>query len=255
MLVTSAVRYTGHRCERIVLWEGPPLRHLQSVDSLPSGLALFEGVDPCDREQVLDCLGASYVTYDEGDVVAEAARTAGPVAYLTEGRVYGCVYDEEGNRSILHVFVPGQALSYGGAFGFNTLVDMTAVARCGCRLLVFDLAVPSSPHLRRCVDIIRANLAQTVAAFGADLAATLGIRSRRTARGKVLAYLEHEARRQGSSSVVVPLTRQELADYLSIDRATLSRELRTLADEGHFEVDRNHFDLHLKPKDGRHASK
>ena len=71
----------------------------------------------------------------------------------------------------------------------------------------------------------------------------------------MLAYLEHEARRQGSSSVVVPLTRQELADYLSIDRATLSRELRTLADEGHFEVDRNHFDLHLKPKDGRHASK
>ena len=141
------------------------MRHLQPVDSLPSGLALLEGVDSCDREQVLDCLGASYVTYDEGDVVAEAARTAGPVAYLTEGRVYGCVYDEEGNRSILHVFVPGQALSYGGAFGFNTLVDMTAVARRGCRLLVFDLAVPSSPHLRRCIDIIRANLAQTVAAF------------------------------------------------------------------------------------------
>ena len=225
------------------------------MDSLPPGLALLEGVDPCDQEWALTCMGASYVSYDEGDVVAEAARAAGPVAYLVEGRVYGCIYDEEGNRSILHVFVPGQALSYGGAFGFNTLVDMTAVARRGCRMLVFELADAPSDRLQRCIDTVRANLAQAVAAFGADLAATLGIRSRRTARGKVLAYLEHEAMRQGSSSLEIPLTRQELADYLSIDRATLSRELRTLADEGHFEVNRNRFDLHLRPKDGHHAQK
>ncbi len=221
------------------------------MDSLPSGLALLKGVESCNQGRVLDCLNASYVVYDDGDVISEAARGVGPVAYLVEGRAYGCIYDEEGNRSILHVFVPGQSLSYGGAFGFNTLIDMTVVARRGCRLLVLDLASASPcSRLDRCVDIVRANLAQTVAAFGADLVATLGIRSRRTARGKVLAYLEHEANRQGSNSFEIPLTRQELADYLSIDRATLSRELRALADEGHFEVSRNHFDLHLKPKDG-----
>lgn len=230
------------------------MRHLQTLDSLPSGLALLAGVESCDRARVLDCLNALCVTYDDGDVIAEGTPGGSRVVCLLAGRADGCVYDEDGNRSILHLFTPGQALSYGGAFGFGALLDLIVIARRGCTLLTLDLAAPPAdcPHLRECVDTVRANLAQTVASFDADLMATLNIRTRRTARGKVLAYLEHEARCQGSSSVDIPFSRQELADYLAIDRATLSRELRGLADEGQFEVHRNHFELHLQPPKGHH---
>ena len=230
------------------------MRHIQPTGSLPSDLLLLAGIEPCNRERVLDCLHAACIGYDDGDVILEPSSPTPCVACLVAGRADGCIYDEDGNRSILHLFTPGQVLSYGGAFGFGSLLDLTVVARRGCTLLTLDLtAAPSScESMRNCVDTVRANLAQAVASFDADLVATLGIRTRRTARGKVLAYLEREARRQGSLSVDVPLSRQELADYLAIDRATLSRELRALADEGQFEVKRNHFDLHIKPPKGHH---
>lgn len=232
------------------------MRHLQPLDSLPSDLPLLAGISLCARERALECLHAACVTYDVGDEIAEAARDASRVACLVAGRADGYLFDEDGNRSILHVFTPGQALSYGGAFGFGALLDLTVVAQRGCMLLTLDLRAPVSgcPHEHACAAAVRANLAQAVASFDADLMATLGIRARRTARGKVLAYLEHEARRQGGLSIDVPFTRQELADYLAIDRATLSRELRSLADEGQFEVDRNHFDLHLHPPKGHHRA-
>lgn len=229
------------------------MRHLKSLGKLPSDLPLLAGVATCERDRMLECLHACCVAYDDGDAIAETQGRPPCVVYLVEGRADGCVYDEEGNRSILHIFSPGQALSYGGAFGFGALLDLTVVARRGCTLVTLDLAAPPSGCAcrRECVDTVRANLAQTVASFDADLMATLGIRARRTARGKLLAYLEREAQRQGSMSIDIPLARQELADYLAIDRATLSRELRGLADEGQFEVDRNHFELHIKPKEHR----
>lgn len=229
------------------------MRHLIPLGLLPSDLPLLADLGSCGRERVLECLGATCVTYDDGDDVAELASKGSPVVCLVEGRADGCIFDEDGNRSIMHVFTPGQVLSYGGAFGFGALLNFTVVAR-GCTLLTLNLAAPPAgcAHLHACVDGIRANLIRAVASFDADLMATLGMRARRTARGKVLAYLEHESGRQGSCSIDIPLTRQELADYLAIDRATLSRELKSLAGEGHFEVRRNHFDLHIKPPKGHH---
>lgn len=229
------------------------MRHLIPLGLLPSDLPLLAGLGSCACERVLECLGATCVAYDDGDSVAELASKRPPVICLVEGRADGCIFDEDGNRSIMHVFTPGQVLSYGGAFGFGALLNFTVVSR-GCTLLTLDLtAAPANcPHLHGCVDGIRANLTRAVASFDADLMATLGMRARRTARGKVLAYLEHEASRQGSPSIDIPLTRQELADYLAIDRATLSRELKNLANEGHFEVNRSHFDLHIKPPKGHH---
>ena len=67
-------------------------------------------------------------------------------------------------------------------------------------------------------------------------------------RGKVLAFLEYEARCRGTNEFDIAFNRQELADYLCVDRAALSRELASLRDEGQFDFERNHFVVHLKPK-------
>lgn len=109
-------------------------------------------------------------------------------------------------------------------------------------------------HCQVYVAQVERNLAQAVAELDAEIMTTLNIRLRRSMRGKVLAYLEYEADRQGSDSFDIPFTRQELADYLRGDRAALSRELGVLRDEGQFEFTRNHFGLHLKPKFKRCSS-
>ena len=65
--------------------------------------------------------------------------------------------------------------------------------------------------------------------------------TKRTTREKLLSYLSSEARRSGSSSFDIPFNRQQLADYLSVDRSAMSNELCHLRDEGLISFQKNHF--------------
>ena len=63
-------------------------------------------------------------------------------------------------------------------------------------------------------------------------------------RGRLLTYLTAEYRKQGTSTFEIPFNRQQLADYLSVDRSAMSNELSKMRDEGLLDFNRNHFTLH-----------
>jgi CRP-like cAMP-binding protein len=67
--------------------------------------------------------------------------------------------------------------------------------------------------------------------------------SKRTTREKVLAYLSAEAQKGGKNYFNIPFSRQEMADYLSVDRSAMSSELGKMREEGLIDFDRNHFKL------------
>ena len=69
------------------------------------------------------------------------------------------------------------------------------------------------------------------------------ITSRRTTREKLLSYLSEEAKKQNSASITLPFNRQQLADYLSVDRSAMSNELCKMRDEGLLEFEKNRFRL------------
>lgn len=67
--------------------------------------------------------------------------------------------------------------------------------------------------------------------------------SKKTIRGKVLAYLSSEAAQQNSSDITIPFNRQQLAEYLAVDRSALSAELSKMQKEGMIQYKKNHFIL------------
>ena len=67
--------------------------------------------------------------------------------------------------------------------------------------------------------------------------------TKRTTREKLLSYLSVQALSQGSSDFAIPFNRQELADYLSVDRSAMSAELAKMRDEGLIRFQKNHFTL------------
>ena len=69
------------------------------------------------------------------------------------------------------------------------------------------------------------------------------ITSKRTTREKLMTYLMFCAKREGSSSFDIPFDRQELADYLEVERSGLSAEISKLREEGILKSDKNHFEL------------
>lgn len=71
----------------------------------------------------------------------------------------------------------------------------------------------------------------------------LGHISKRTTREKLISYLSEESKKQGGPDFLIPFNRQQLADFLSVDRSAMSAELCRMRDEGLLTFDRNHFRL------------
>ena len=67
--------------------------------------------------------------------------------------------------------------------------------------------------------------------------------SRRTTREKLISYLSAEAKKQNSPSITIPFNRQQLADFLAVDRSAMSNELGKMRDDGLLEFEKNHFTL------------
>lgn len=226
------------------------MRHILQAESIPLDLPLWNGIDPEKTKHVLSCLQARLVSFDADDIIKRADSEPDFVAYLLEGHAIGVTYDEMGSKSILHEYTAGQVISCGRVLGVQCLPSFDIFARDKCTLVYFTTSNPrvKCERCARYVNIVKANLAQAMVELNADIMAELDIRSRRTARGKILAYLEDQARRAGSDSFDISFNRQELADYLGIDRATLWRELGHLQDEGQVLCDHDHFELHLAPR-------
>ena len=68
--------------------------------------------------------------------------------------------------------------------------------------------------------------------------------SKRSIREKVLSYLSEESQKCESSYFTIPLTRQQMADYLAVDRSALSKELAKMKQEGLIEFEKNQFRLY-----------
>ena len=73
----------------------------------------------------------------------------------------------------------------------------------------------------------------------------LGHMSKRSIREKLISYLSEEAKKQNSSSFTIPFNRQQLADFLSVDRSAMSNELCKMRDEGLLEFEKNCFQLRV----------
>ena len=65
--------------------------------------------------------------------------------------------------------------------------------------------------------------------------------SPKTIRGRLSSYFSQQVSAQGSNRIVIPFDRQQLADYLNLDRSALSKELGKMRDDGLIEYKKNVF--------------
>ena len=82
-----------------------------------------------------------------------------------------------------------------------------------------------------------------VADKNARLMAKVEVISQKSLREKILTFLSLQAQMQGSGYFEIPMSRQELAEYLCADRSALSRELSGMKADGLLDYDRNTFRL------------
>ncbi len=204
---------------------------------------LFAGVHGDEIEQMLHCLGASLRTYKKGEYVLREGEYAESLTVLVEGKLHIQKDDFWGNRSIISLIEVGEMFGEAYIPKNSGALLHDVVATEDSAVVFFDvhriLNVCSSACRFHTATV--QNLFFAISEKNRKLLGKLVVTSKRTTREKLLAYLSDEAKKSGSSAFEIPFNRQQLADYLSVDRSAMSNELSKMRDEGILTFDKNRF--------------
>lgn len=206
---------------------------------------LFRGVSETELQTMLGCLSARIGRIGRGGVILHAGRPVRELGLLLEGSALVAQEDFWGNRNLMDHLKPGDMFAEAFACVPGRAADVTVEVETDCTVLFLDagriltVCTGSCEHHNR---IIR-NLAAALAEKTLRSHEKLVHMSQRTTREKLLSYLSSQAAKCGRREFDIPFSRQQLADYLSVDRSGLSQQLCSLRDEGILQFHKNHFIL------------
>lgn len=207
--------------------------------------SLFRGAAEDELPTLLGCIQPSYRDYAKNEMILRQGEDISAVGLVLSGRAQVIEEDFWGNRSILADAWPGDMFGESYAFLPGELLRVSVVAEEPSRIMLVDSRRMLEICTRACRFHIR--LVQNILAESArkNLALTrkLSHMSKRTTREKLLSYLSGQSLAAGSGSFEIPFNRQQLADYLCVDRSAMSNELSKMRDEGLLTFDRSRFQL------------
>ena len=194
---------------------------------------------------MLQCLGGKKEEFARRQTILAEGESARQIGIVLAGEVQIEQTDYYGNRSILAKLEQGDL--FGETFacaGVEKLpVDVVAVE--DCTVLFIECSRIICPCTSACGfhQKLIYNLMKGIAAKNVMLQQKIQITSKRSTREKLLAYLNLQAKKAGSSQFVIPYDRQGLADYLEVERSGLSSEIGKLKKEGILETEKSRFRL------------
>ncbi len=214
-------------------------KYLEILKNCP----LFTGIDEKDLLRMLTCLGAKIKFFDKNYAIFSEGMPTKHIGILLSGEIYTEQTDYYGNRSILSDIKPTQ--TFGESF------SCAEVARLPVQIIANE---PSEVMLIDCSHILHTchnscgfhqqliyNLMKALAQNNVELHQRAEVTSKRSTREKLLTYLMQQSKKTGKHEFDIPFDRQELADYLEVERSGLSSEISKLSKEGILKTQKNHF--------------
>lgn len=180
--------------------------------------------------------------YKKGTVIFGIGSIVADIGLVLSGSIRIEHADFWGNKSILGITPAGGVFAESYACIPNEPMMVDAVANEDCDILFISVPRLFTP----CSSCARQNkLIQNLIAIIAEKNLQLSRRSLHTSpktiRGRLSSYFSQQVAAQGSNNVVIPFDRQQLADYLNLDRSALSKELGKMRNDGLIEYNRNTF--------------
>lgn len=208
-------------------------------------ISLFDGIEEQEMEMLLSCLAGRRAYYEDGEYILLAGDKPDAVGLVVSGSVFVLSEDFWGNRTILARVERGGL--FGEAFSFARVdslpVNVVASGKAEILFVNCERIITVCPSACEFHNRLIQNMLKILAEKNITLTQKIGHMARRSTREKLLSYLSEQAKRAGTDSFAIPLNRQELADYLAVDRSAMSKELGRLKEEGQISFHKNQFRL------------
>lgn len=210
---------------------------------------LFKGMSEKDISAALSWLKAEERRFKKGAAILHAGSLNESMGLIMEGSITIENNDIWGNRTILSLLTPGQffAETYAYLPAEPMLVDV--IANENCRILFLRIGSLNKPaHMPApWVMTFMSNLLTITAHKNLALSGRSFHTAPKTIRGRVMSYLNSVSLQKNQKEFDIPFNRQQLADYLNLERSALSKELGKMQRDGLISVKKNHFILHDIP--------
>ena len=207
--------------------------------------SLFDSISDDYLPAMLTCFGVVIKTYKKDEIIFSEGSPAKYLGIVLCGEAQMIRIDYYGNRSIMANLMPSEIFGESYACAELDTVPVDIIATKNTDIMMIDVHKITRPCTNSCEfhKQMIFNLVKVVATKNLIFHQKIEITSKRNTREKLIAYLLSEAKRNGSSDFNVPYDRQELADYLEVERSGLSTEIGKLRREGVLSCEKNHFTL------------
>lgn len=210
-----------------------------------SKTTLFHGCTEDEIQTMAKHLGFRTEAYRKKDILLSEGSSTTDIGLVLSGNIQIVHHDFWGNQTILSIATAGEVFAEAYACIPEEPLLIDVVAQEDCEVLYINV-----PRLLHPCPVCgsQTRLIQNLLIIGAQKNLQLSRRSlhtsAKTIRGRLLSYFSQQISAQGSNRIVLPFNRQQLADYLNLDRSALSKELAKMRDDGLLEYKKNIITLH-----------
>lgn len=210
-----------------------------------SETALFRGCSPSETERMLECLEFAVRTYQKDEMICSRGMVVTEIGVVLSGSVRIENDDIWGNRSVLNIVGQGGifAEAYACVPGEPLMINVAANDICEVLFLnvakIFEASGDMCPFHSKFIQ----NLVTVCAKKNLELSRRIFHTSSKTIRGRLMSYFSQQISLQKSDRITIPFDRQQLADYLGVDRSALSKELGKMKKDGLLNYRKNQFEI------------
>lgn len=217
---------------------------MDDFDSLKKS-RIFKGIEESEFDAMFKCLAPEKREFKKGEMIISSGDKITKIGIIVTGSVIIERSDYWGNRTILSKLREGQLFAEAFALSEKThsTVDVKAAEDTSVFFINSKKLMTVCPNACVYHSLLIRNLVSVLAGKNIMLTDKMNHLSKRTTREKLISYLSQCSKAEGSAEFDIPFSRQQLADFLCVDRSAMSAELCKLRDEGLISFKKEHFIL------------
>ncbi len=218
------------------------MKNLRKYLELLKSIPLFTGIAQNELESMLGCLEAQDTNVRKDEILLLAGKPPEHIGIVLTGQLHIVKEDYDGNRTLVAAITPGEIYAEALCCAGVRESPVTVLADCDSvvMLLRFDRILHTCPRSCGFHARLIENMLGVIARKNLMLQGRMEIISIRSVREKVLRYLNSFIHEPGQY-ITIPFNREELANYLCVERSALSHELSRMKKDGLIDYRKNQF--------------
>jgi len=195
---------------------------------------LFKEIAPDELHTMLECLQPKIRNYYKNDYIIIAGDTFEAVGVVLKGKATVSKENAAGDRSVMTRLEPGDIFGEIVAFSTQSTWPATVQAEEACTVFFLPRGkiIGECPKMCNCHRVLIRNFLKIVSERALLLNRKVEYLTIKSMRGKISVYLLEQYQKTGNPNIILPLNRNQLADFLNVSRPSMSRELCNMRDEG-----------------------